>query len=76
MHDTPLFQALTEQLAPASDPGDTDPCHGCTVHHLAFPARATSAMPPDRLLPAEIAALRQALTRCPILRRIGEVREA
>lgn len=67
-----LLQRLTEAIAPpADDPAPT--CSApCNVHYLGARLPVPDALPPDRLLPSEVAALRLAMTSCPILRRIAE----
>lgn len=66
-----LLQRLTDAIAPPTDDEPPPPASRTVLYLHPRPLRAAE-LPPDRLLPAEIAALRQALTSCPILRRIVE----
>lgn len=71
-----LLQRLTEVIAPAADepPPPSKPTGpACSIVHLGDRIPRPQELPPDRLLPSEIAALRAALnSKCPILRRIVE----
>lgn len=66
-----LLQRLTDAIAPPADDEPPTAASPTVVYLQPRPLRAAE-LPHDRLLPAEIAALRQALNSCPILRRIVE----
>lgn len=66
-----LLQRLTAVITPPADE-DPTPIAIRVVHYLQPRPLRAQELPADRLLPAEIAALRQALSACPILRRIVE----